>query len=142
MAAIRYFMLKFTRNSVIAFDFAEALSFEGESGPYIQYAVVRANNIFNKLKEREGLSPVDVIRALEVVPPDELAYDGDGECDRRRDDHVYGERGRSGDGQPGVECLKRGDPRPAGLDAVGDLVEDPRPRPCACALPFGCPSRA
>ena len=35
-------MLKFTRNSVIAFDFAEALSFEGETGPYVQYAAVRA----------------------------------------------------------------------------------------------------
>ncbi len=41
-------MLKFTRNSVIAFDFKDALSFEGETGPYIQYAVVRARNIFRK----------------------------------------------------------------------------------------------
>ena len=41
-------MLKFTRNSVIAFDFKEALSFEGETGPYVQYAVVRARNIFRK----------------------------------------------------------------------------------------------
>ena len=37
------------------FDIDEALSFEGESGPYLQYAVVRGNNIFNKLKERLGL---------------------------------------------------------------------------------------
>ena len=42
-------MLKFTRNSVIAFDFKEALSFEGETGPYCQYAAVRANSIFRKL---------------------------------------------------------------------------------------------
>jgi arginyl-tRNA synthetase len=48
IGALRYFMLKFTRNSVIAFDFKEALSFEGETGPYIQYAVVRARNIFRK----------------------------------------------------------------------------------------------
>ena len=48
IGALRYFMLKFTRNSVIAFDFKEALSFEGETGPYIQYAVVRAKNIFRK----------------------------------------------------------------------------------------------
>ncbi len=41
-------MLKFTRNTVIAFDFKEALSFEGETGPYVQYAVVRARNIFRK----------------------------------------------------------------------------------------------
>ena len=48
IGALRYFMLKFTRNSVIAFDFKDALSFEGETGPYIQYAVVRAKNIFRK----------------------------------------------------------------------------------------------
>ena len=50
VGALRYFLLKYTRNSVISFDFAEALSFEGETGPYLQYSVVRANNIFRKLK--------------------------------------------------------------------------------------------
>ena len=54
IGALRYFMLKFTKNSVIAFDFKEALSFEGETGPYAQYAVVRATNIFRK----GGLDPV------------------------------------------------------------------------------------
>ncbi len=49
--ALRYFLLKFTRNTVIAFDFKEALSFEGETGPYCQYAAVRANSIFRKLDE-------------------------------------------------------------------------------------------
>ena len=53
IGALRYFMLKYTRNSVIAFDFKDALSFEGETGPYIQYAVVRARNIFRKA----GTSP-------------------------------------------------------------------------------------
>jgi arginyl-tRNA synthetase len=48
MGALRYFMLKFTKTSVIAFDFKEALSFEGDTGPYAQYAVVRATNIFRK----------------------------------------------------------------------------------------------
>ncbi|MFP5205545.1 MAG: arginine--tRNA ligase [Acidobacteriota bacterium] len=48
IGALRYFMLKYTRNSVIAFDFKDALSFEGETGPYIQYAVVRIRNIFRK----------------------------------------------------------------------------------------------
>jgi arginyl-tRNA synthetase len=52
IGALRYFMLKFTRNSVIAFDFGEALSFEGETGPYVQYAAVRARNILKKLEER------------------------------------------------------------------------------------------
>ena len=50
VAAVRYFMIKYSRGKVIAFDIDEALSFEGESGPYLQYAVVRANNIFAKLQ--------------------------------------------------------------------------------------------
>ena len=48
VGALRYFMLKYTKQSVIAFDFKDALSFEGETGPYAQYAVVRASNIFRK----------------------------------------------------------------------------------------------
>jgi arginyl-tRNA synthetase len=52
VGALRYFLLKFTRNSVIAFDFKEALSFEGETGPYCQYSAVRANSIFRKLAVR------------------------------------------------------------------------------------------
>jgi len=48
IGALRYFMLKFTKNAVIAFDFKDALSFEGETGPYVQYAIVRAANIFRK----------------------------------------------------------------------------------------------
>ncbi len=52
VGALRYFMLKYTRNSVIAFDMSEALSFEGETGPYVQYAAVRARNILRKLEER------------------------------------------------------------------------------------------
>jgi arginyl-tRNA synthetase len=52
IAALRYFLLKFTRNTVIAFDLQEALSFEGETGPYVQYAAVRARKILSKLEER------------------------------------------------------------------------------------------
>lgn len=61
MGALRYFMLKFTKNSVIAFDFKEALSFEGETGPYAQYAVVRATNIF-----RKGGTTADEVLSAEV----------------------------------------------------------------------------
>ena len=57
VGALRYFMLRFTRTSVIAFDFQEALSFEGETGPYIQYAAVRAQNILRKLGERGEYLP-------------------------------------------------------------------------------------
>jgi len=77
VAAIRYFMLKFSRGKLIVFDIEEALSFEGETGPYLQYAVVRAGNILNKLKEREGLSEADVLAALDRTPADEIAEDGD-----------------------------------------------------------------
>ena len=68
VAAIRYFMLKFSRGKLIVFDIEEALSFEGETGPYLQYAVVRAGNILNKLREREGLSEADVIAGLDGGP--------------------------------------------------------------------------
>lgn len=57
VGALRYFMLKFTRNSVIAFDLREALSFEGETGPYVQYTAVRAGNILRKLAERGEALP-------------------------------------------------------------------------------------
>jgi arginyl-tRNA synthetase len=57
MGALRYFLLKFNRTTVIAFDFQEALSFEGETGPYVQYAAVRARNIFRKLEERGETKP-------------------------------------------------------------------------------------
>ena len=68
IGALRYFMLKFTRNSVIAFDFKDALSFEGETGPYIQYAVVRARNIFRKA----GVTPESVLRDFATI--DAAAY--------------------------------------------------------------------
>ncbi|MDQ3710948.1 MAG: DALR anticodon-binding domain-containing protein, partial [Acidobacteriota bacterium] len=52
IGALRYFLLKFTRNTVIIFDFKEALSFEGETGCFCQYSAVRANSIFRKLLEK------------------------------------------------------------------------------------------
>jgi arginyl-tRNA synthetase len=65
IGALRYFMLKFTRNSVIAFDFKDALSFEGDTGPYIQYAVVRARNIFRK----GSITPEAVLREFAGSDP-------------------------------------------------------------------------
>ena len=58
VGALRYFMLRFNRNTIIAFDFKDALSFEGETGPYVQYAIVRAANIFRKagVSEAEALA--------------------------------------------------------------------------------------
>ena len=74
-AAIRYFMLKFSRGKLIVFDIEEALSFEGETGPYLQYAAVRANNIFSKLQTREGLTADDILSTLDSTPADELTRD-------------------------------------------------------------------
>jgi arginyl-tRNA synthetase len=72
VGAIRYFMLKYSRGKLIVFDIEEALSFEGETGPYLQYAVVRANNIFSKMLEREGVSEADVLGVLGETPSGEL----------------------------------------------------------------------
>ena len=81
IGALRYFMLKFTKQSVIAFDFKEALSFEGETGPYAQYAVVRAASIFKKAEIdpdtfcRElahGASPAELAKFLSGENADEF----------------------------------------------------------------------
>jgi len=70
VGALRYFMLRFTRNTVIAFDFKDALSFEGETGPYVQYAIVRAANILRKsaTTEHEALA---AIAGLELASLDD-----------------------------------------------------------------------
>jgi arginyl-tRNA synthetase len=69
VGALRYFMLRFTRNTVIAFDFKDALSFEGETGPYVQYAIVRAANIFRKANITEAES----LTAFQAIPPEALS---------------------------------------------------------------------
>jgi len=64
IGALRYFLLRFTRSTVIAFDFEDALSFEGETGPYVQYAVVRVNGIVRKGADR--LNDVDAANVLRI----------------------------------------------------------------------------
>ena len=70
IAAVLYFLIKFSRGRVIAFDLDEAVSFEGETGPYIQYAVVRANKIFKKLEDREGTAIETMVEGLDGTPAD------------------------------------------------------------------------
>ncbi len=77
VAAVRYFLVKFSRGKVIAFDIQEALSFEGDTGPYLQYAVVRANNIFNKLRERDGVDADTITAELDTLSPDALTEGDD-----------------------------------------------------------------
>jgi arginyl-tRNA synthetase len=73
-AALRFFMVKATTNRVIAFDFDEALNFEGESGPYLQYSLVRAGNIRRRLRE-EGLA--DEVTPAEVAALPEAGWSDD-----------------------------------------------------------------
>jgi arginyl-tRNA synthetase len=76
VGALRYFLLKFTRNSVIAFDFKEALAFEGETGPYCQYAAVRANSIFRKLDLEAEADAAQLMQQINTDPEvrDRVAY--------------------------------------------------------------------
>ncbi len=76
VGALRYFLLRYARKTVIAFDFKEALSFDGETGPYLQYAVVRADNIFRKLEESgEAVQETDAGLNLEDLQEFLAAHD-------------------------------------------------------------------
>lgn len=77
VGALRYFLLKFTRNTVIVFDFDEALSFEGETGCFCQYSAVRANSIFRKLEE-SGESLEDSIKLVKESSQMEGLFAGEG----------------------------------------------------------------
>jgi len=80
VSAVRYFLVKFTRTKMIAFDMDEALAFEGESGPYLQYSVVRAQNIFAKLAARDGVTEDDLAARLAATPADALEPGDDGDA--------------------------------------------------------------
>src|SRR6202522_1988106 len=73
VGALRYFMLRYTRNTLIAFDFKDALSFEGETGPYVQYAIVRAANIFRKANttEAESLAAIATLDLSNLLDTEE-----------------------------------------------------------------------
>jgi arginyl-tRNA synthetase len=80
VAAVRYFLIKYSRTTVIAFDIDEALNFQGESGPYLQYAVVRANKIFKNIQERLGLDEAALLSTLPQAPTTAIdGADGDHE---------------------------------------------------------------
>jgi arginyl-tRNA synthetase len=91
VGALRYFMLKYARNSLIVFDFEEALAFEGETGPYLQYSLVRIGSIFRKLKEREGVTPEDLLTSLNGKKV-ELGFLSDPERDDFWDVILYASR--------------------------------------------------
>ena len=87
VGALRYLMARQSRNRVLAFDFDEALAFEGDTGPYLQYSAVRAEKVFAKLMERrgEGRFTADEMTVIaETDVPDDL-WELVLECARRRD---------------------------------------------------------
>jgi arginyl-tRNA synthetase len=74
VGALRYQMAKQSRNRVLAFDFDEALAFEGDTGPYLQYSAVRARKVFDKLAEAglAGTTSEDITTATSMDVPDDL----------------------------------------------------------------------
>ncbi len=70
VAALRYFLLKFSRRVIIAFDFNEALAFEGETGPYLQYSIVRARNILRKFQESN--SEFQPVQLSSILSPEQI----------------------------------------------------------------------
>jgi arginyl-tRNA synthetase len=85
VGALRYLMARQSRNRVLAFDFDEALAFEGDTGPYLQYSAVRAGKIFAKLVERrgEGRLTGDEIEALAGTEIDDDLWELVLQCGRR-----------------------------------------------------------
>jgi arginyl-tRNA synthetase len=90
VGALRVYMTRFSRNKVIAFDLDEALAFEGDTGPYLQYAAVRAANIFRKLEEtglkgRLDAAEIDGLEALPASALDDGLWDVVRTCSRTLD---------------------------------------------------------
>ena len=73
VGALRFFLLRFTRNTVIAFDYRDALAFDGETGPYAQYAAVRAANIFRKagVTEEQALAALAELNVSALLEGEE-----------------------------------------------------------------------
>ncbi|MEJ2189930.1 MAG: DALR anticodon-binding domain-containing protein, partial [Acidobacteriota bacterium] len=87
VGALRYLMARQSKNRVLAFDFDEALAFEGDTGPYLQYSAVRARKIFDKLAQRRGegrLAPAE-IGALQGATLDDDLWELVLQCARRRE---------------------------------------------------------
>lgn len=84
VGALRYFLLKFTRNTLIVFDFNEALAFEGETGAYCQNAAVRINSIFRKLGDEKRNEANKILRSV---------LDGDTSIKSEIQKHFEGESG-------------------------------------------------
>jgi len=87
VGALRYLMARQSRNRVLAFDFDEALAFEGDTGPYLQYSAVRAAKIFDTLQQRRGEGRVDAqeVRMLDGAAIGDDLWNLVLQCARRRE---------------------------------------------------------
>ncbi|GCE02986.1 arginyl-tRNA synthetase [Dictyobacter aurantiacus] len=63
-SAIRYFMIRFNLQQIIALDMDEVLRPKGDTGVYIQYAYARSNSILRRLQETGYTIPA----TLEALP--------------------------------------------------------------------------
>jgi arginyl-tRNA synthetase len=103
VGALRYFLLKFTRNTVIVFDFKEALSFEGETGCFCQYSAVRANSIFRKLEEQNSEFNIlnsgmeEISNVFSADDGNDSLVNGDFSFTSRRNNRQRRKRQRTGD---------------------------------------------
>jgi arginyl-tRNA synthetase len=66
--AVRYHILRIAPDKAVAFRWEDALSFEGRSGPFVQYAYVRATSL---LKKAEGESAPFALRGADLAAPEE-----------------------------------------------------------------------
>jgi len=76
MGAIKYADLSSDRVKDYVFSFDRMLAFEGNTGPYLQYAVVRIRSIFRKAKEQFGIDEASLSQApggFSVTVPEEKA---------------------------------------------------------------------
>jgi arginyl-tRNA synthetase len=87
VGALRYLMARQSRNRVLAFDFDEALAFEGDTGPYLQYSAVRAHKIFDKLQDRrgEGAVATDELEPLDGTDIGDDLWELALQCGRREE---------------------------------------------------------
>lgn len=64
LAAIKFYMLRTGNTNVITFDLEDAMSYDGFTGPYLQYTVSRINSLLNK-EAVKGFKEIDVAKLKE-----------------------------------------------------------------------------
>ena len=73
VAAIKYSILKQGTGGDIIYDFEKSISFEGDSGPYLQYSFARANSVLEKA-QKENILPDPHAFPLEIFEVEKLLY--------------------------------------------------------------------